>query len=354
MQSDGGKLKTWLKVADGPGVKNHGADIGMLATIYQNIQWIFDSIGESKYGKDYKKEDCRLFVSEIQEGSVVSPLYPQTYAPRIIDGIEDPFLNITGSLDRLLFTLNNNPENFKVQLEEEIQDPIARMNVLRYITNISKTGAAVSVKSATSRPAESYSLPRKNDSLVSDLLNNYKTSGIETVQGVVVNFSGDPKNYYFSIRAKNHRLIKCYYDKKDEKRIKSLYKKRVLVTGEIRKTSRSYTVQNIITLEEQLTEELTSVGIYSLKKPIRFYTSYDEEENLWGMVNEELALYGYGETYHKTIRSLEEELEGHVLSFTEIPDEEHSESSLQLKKDLADYIDLEEVSKKINEKYGEE
>ena len=71
------------------------------------------------------------------------------------------------------------------------------------------------------------------------------------------------------------------------------------------------------------------------------------------MVNEELALYGYGDNYNKTLKSLEDQLEGHVLSFTEYSDEYHSETSLKLKKLLSEHIDIKEAGKQMNEKYEE-
>lgn len=354
MQSDGGKLKTWLKVADGPGVKDHKIELSLLATICQNIQSIFDNIGEAKYGDEYNKEDFRLTIGEIWKGSVDLPIAPSTYAPRLFDGELDPFSTVTGSFERLMFTYNTCPEQFQSQLEEEIGDLPYRIGFLEHLQNISDTGALVSVKNSVEQPVETISFPEKDSKLLDGLLTEYKEKGEETIQGIIVKFSGDKKDYFFSIRTKNGRLVKCIYNPKDEDKVQSLYKKWVSVTGRIISSTKSYKISNISELCEQESESLSVIGDYVLQKPITFKTSYDNEDGLWGMVNEELALYGYGETYHKTIRSLEEELEGHVLSFTEIPDEEHSESSLQLKKDLADYIDLEEVSKKINEKYGEE
>lgn len=353
MQSDGGKLKTWLKVADGPGVKDHNIELSLLATICQSIQSIFDDIGEAKYGDEYNKEDFRLTIGEIWKGSVDLPIAPSTYAPRLFDGELDPFSTVTGSFERLMFTYNTRPEQFQSQLEEEIGDLSHRIGFLEHVQRISDTGALVSIKNSVDQPTETISFPEKDSKLLDGLLTEYKEKGEETIQGIIVKFSGDKKDYFFSIRTKNGRLVKCIYNPKDEDKVQSLYKKWVSVTGRIISSTKSYKISNISELCEQESESLSVIGDYVLQKPITFKTSYDNEDGLWGMVNEELALYGYGENYNKTLRSLEDQLEGHVLSFTEYSDEYHSETSLKLKKLLSEHIDIKEAGKQMNEKYEE-
>ena len=71
-------------------------------------------------------------------------------------------------------------------------------------------------------------------------------------------------------------------------------------------------------------------------------------------MNDELALNGYGTNYKDTISSLEEELEGHVLSFTKYPDERHSDGSLKIKAELKKYVDFKTVLAEMDKKYGAE
>ena len=353
MQSDGGKLKTWLKVADGPGVKNHGIDISVFATICQNIQSIFDNIGKSKYGDDYNKEDCHLYFNAIEKGSVVVSLYPSTYSQCLTVDTLPPFATVSNCFDRIVSAHNISPEHFQNQLEEEISGRRERIGILDNMQKISDTGAIISVKTSVNRPDADISFPGKDDKLLSELLTKYKENGEETVQGVIVSLSGDKKNYYFIIRTIDNKLVKCFYNPVDEDRVKDLYKKWVSVTGNYTVSRKTPKITNITSLTEQQNEVLTVVGDYVLQKPITFKTSYDNEDGLWGMVNEELALYGYGENYNKTLRSLEDQLEGHVLSFTEYPDDRHSETSLKLKKLLSEHIDIKEAGKQMNGKYEE-
>ena len=87
--------------------------------------------------------------------------------------------------------------------------------------------------------------------------------------------------------------------------------------------------------------EVSAIGKYLLKKPLTVTLSYDTEDKLFGAVNEELALFGYGISRTEALHSLEHELEGHLLSFTAYPDEQHAKTSLELKKRLNEYITIE-------------
>ena len=94
MSGEGNKQKTWIMVKEGAIVKNHGIEGVALAELLLNIQRVFDNIGYSKYGKDYKKEDCHLYLKEIIPGSVVLPTYPLTYGTCL--DVKSTLSDITG------------------------------------------------------------------------------------------------------------------------------------------------------------------------------------------------------------------------------------------------------------------
>ncbi len=125
------------------------------------------------------------------------------------------------------------------------------------------------------------------------------------------------------------------------------------MTGDVKISTQSYKIENITTIKEQLTEEIQTVGNYELKNPITFTTSYDEKEEIWGTVNEELAIYGYGKSYIATLQSLEGEIEAHIINFSEYPEEKHAKDSLLLKKKISEYFDFKKLHKQMKEKYGE-
>lgn len=90
-----------------------------------------------------------------------------------------------------------------------------------------------------------------------------------------------------------------------------------------------------------------SVGKYPLLQPILFDIIYDSENDLYSLSNKELALYGYGKNYVDTIQSLEEEIEGHVVSFTRFSDERHTRDSLVIRDKLRQFIDFDTVMNTI-------
>jgi len=57
--------------------------------------------------------------------------------------------------------------------------------------------------------------------------------------------------------------------------------------------------------------------------------------------------------YNEAIECLEENIEGHVLSFTRRPDSEQSDDSLSVKKKLKEHLDFNQVLDYLRERDGE-
>ncbi len=149
------------------------------------------------------------------------------------------------------------------------------------------------------------------------------------------------------------------------------HKKSVMVSADVyrrivalRKGDQTYgdvVASSIQALEELIFEsgsmgalavELTSLGRYTIRKPIQFQLSYDIENSLWCLENTVLALNGYGSTCQRTIECLEECVEGHVLFFTGFPDGKYTEDGPQIKRKLQEYIDFDQVLSYLNERDG--
>lgn len=124
------KPKTWIIIRDGQIVKNHGVDGLAFAQVITSFQRALDNIGLVKYGKDYNKEDCRLYFKEILPGSAVIPLYPATFGT-CLNGVVSPYEAITGTFEQLLSAFENDSDIFSSVLEKEIPDPIQRIGVLK-------------------------------------------------------------------------------------------------------------------------------------------------------------------------------------------------------------------------------
>lgn len=351
MDDVGNLKKTWILVHDGAIVKDHGIEGVAFANIIKSTQRALDSIGISKYGKDYNKEDCRLYFKEVKEGSVAVPLYPLSYGTNLNGDI--PYLKVMDCFESLLTTLSSDPNKFESLLNEEISDTQSRIGFVKSIAQLTQADSQIEIKTALKQPKHGCAIPRHQNKYLNELLFELGASGNLTIHGVIVGIRGDNKRY-FIVKSKNNQTINCYYPPELESAVKELYKKWVYVTGNLVHKQKTSHLESVTDIEEQQSESLSQIGRYPLKKPVEFKTSYDLEDNLWGLVNDELALNGYGTDYDNTISSLEEELEGHVLSFTEYPDERHSDGSLKLKAELKKYVDFKAVLAEMDKKYGAE
>lgn len=190
-----------------------------------------------------------------------------------------------------------------------------------------------------SRPEKGAFVSRSKVDDLDALVFEYGGWGHMSLQGVIVVNDGDGKNV-FKIRTKNNRLVSCYYEPEDEARIKSLYKCWVKVTGNMVRTQKIYKIKPLESVEEITAERFTAIGQYHLLKPVEFKISYDMDDSLWCLENDEIALNGYGSTYHKAIQSLERSVEGHALFFMDYPDEKYADNGLEIKRKLLECVDL--------------
>ncbi len=100
-------------------------------------------------------------------------------------------------------------------------------------------------------------------------------------------------------------------------------------------------------------ESLNAIGRYSLLKPMSFDVSFDEENRLWCVENNEAAVSGYGTTYGEIIEGLEDCIDGYLLIFARFPDEKQSADSLEVKRKLTEYLDFDASYMLYQEKYGD-
>jgi hypothetical protein len=343
------KPKTWIIVRDGATVKDNAIEAVAFAEAVSNMQRAIDNIGFSKLGKAYKKDEFRLYFKEIREGSVIVPLFPITYGTDL-DG-EKTFIDITECFERLMNTLNDNPDLFPSQLEIEIEDPSARIGLLKSLLSFASSGSIIEMKTSVEQPDHGSFIPKHQKEYLEELVFKYGGTGIVTIQGVIIGIRGDNLSY-FIINTTIGRNINCYFKPEIEDQVKNLYKKWVRVTGNMIQTQKNYRIDSVENLEQVTLETLHKIGQYILLKPITFTVSYDNNDKQWCLFNNDLALYGCGDNYKKAIKSLEEEIEGHILSFSEYPDDMHSEGSLQIKQTLLQHLDFNEAKCLIDKKYG--
>ena len=87
---------------------------------------------------------------------------------------------------------------------------------------------------------------------------------------------------------------------------------------------------------------LSKIGRYKLKNSVVFDVSYDEQDGLWCIENEELALAGYGSSYQEALQDLESSLESLIVGFLVFSEEKLNEKSKEIKTRLKKHLDLEQ------------
>lgn len=87
------------------------------------------------------------------------------------------------------------------------------------------------------------------------------------------------------------------------------------------------------------------IGKFKLSNKLVFNVSYDKQEDLWCVENDELAIYGYGSTFQDAVSNLEESLRSLLIGFLAFPDEKLNEKSKEIKLALSKYIDIDKYKK---------
>jgi len=93
----------------------------------------------------------------------------------------------------------------------------------------------------------------------------------------------------------------------------------------------------IVGLEGRITYVGKFAG-YRLKKPIRFDMLYKDNE--WFLDNEELGIFGWGRTFEEAKENLKAVFETLVNEYLLESDENLSEGAIELKRKLAEYVDV--------------
>lgn len=77
------------------------------------------------------------------------------------------------------------------------------------------------------------------------------------------------------------------------------------------------------------------IGKYKFKKPLELTAHKDAEG--WSLINEDLAIYAYGDTFDQALISLEDEIESLLICFSKYDSKEIVDGDL-LKKRLKEYL----------------
>ena len=338
--------KLWL-VVEGKVVSDHGIEAYTFGQLLTGLQRIIDVLKVSRYGKKYRKDIFRLFLTNISPGSLVAELQPRYYEGDVHGEI--PFNEVVSEFQKLVQILIDNPEKFKAELEKEFADP---SNILRFLQGLDsiwskKNRFVVRTGLGYKEPEKLIELLPARKKYIKELIEEYVEKSSTEVKGIIIRIKGDEPRY-FTIRTLEGENIKCHYPPEWERDVMSLFKSPVVVRGVISKKARTKEIETITDLKKLNVQLIGKIGRFSLKEPVPFRVFYDEKEDLLCLENDELAIYGYGSTYSEVLSDLEDSLESLIVGFLAFPDEKLSGKSLEIKEKLSKYIDIEKYRKMLN------
>jgi hypothetical protein len=157
----------------------------------------------------------------------------------------------------------------------------------------------------------------------------------------------DPR--YFTIKTLENETIKCYYPVDWEKDIVAFFKSTVTVKGVMSKKARAKEMEAVKDIQAFTSFSLDSLDEYIFKQPITFRVSYDEQDDLWCLANEELSLAGFGPSFDEARSSLKDSLDSLIVEFLAFDDSTLTEKAKKIKKNLQNYLDLNEYQEQKGE-----
>ena len=339
--------KIWLKIEGKPVVKGR-IDAHVLGNLLVGLQKIINTISEVKFGRRYKRELFRLFLSKISPGSVVVELesgYHTDLSGRI------PFNIVTSVFHELVQTLIEDPEQFRIKIEKLIPDEKTkdRIKLLQNLKEIWSKEDKYRVSTAIKHD-EFITLDPKREHIIEKLIEEYSKLSRITLEGVIIRIKGDDPVRHFVIETTSGEKVKCYYSPEMEQLVKEFYKRPVRVEGILNKKAKTTEIKSLESIEPFEVYMAEKIGKFELKEPIVFNVFYDGLEGLWCLENDELAINGYGLTFNDAIDDLEESLESLIVGFLAFPEDKLHEKSKEIKIKLSKYIDIEKFREIYNPK----
>ena len=332
--------KIWIHLDGRKVVRDHKVDVSTFGKLLIHIQKQINIIAEAKYGKKVRPK-FKLFLSNIQKGSVDAVLeFMGGTLPKFQHQVAETHYQVYEAIQK---------EDEKILDEtiiKSLKDPLYGYRLLASIEDITPSTEDYSIGLSKDRPEKRAVLKSKQREFVKKMKTKYQQQATIKFIGIITDLHGkDPR--YFIIDTTTGERIKVYISPELEPQVKECYKAiPVKITGLMAKKAKSREIRELKGLTKQEEIPLDRIGKFRLKQPVLVELSYDMEDNLWILRNEQLAIEGYGKTYKEAMKDLEESLEGLVLGFLAFKEEDLAESARRIKEELSKYLDLNELSHK--------
>jgi hypothetical protein len=338
--------KFWL-IIDGKIVTDHKIEAYSFGKLLTNLQRVVDILHETKHGS-HPKTDFRLYITHMTEGSVAVAFQPRDFTTELF---KDSFV-----FDEMVFNLNDfvtqlieSSDMFREKIEREFSDPATR---IRFLENFSgllsrKNKFNVRIGYSLDKPEKPVMLPSHREGFIHDLIQEYYRKSMIEIKGVITRIHGDdPRS--FTIKTLDNSTVKCSYPSEWEKDLMALFKSSVTVSGVMSQKAKMREMDVVKDIHSFNSTILENLGETTFRQPLSVRVSYDDKEEHWGLENSELSLSGYGKTYQEALTSLSESLDSLIIEYLAFKDDELSSKSLHIKKNLQNYLDLNEVCQRFD------
>ncbi|KUK18643.1 hypothetical protein [Thermococcus sibiricus] len=333
--------RIWIRLDGRKIVKDHKVDAHTFGKLLIQIQKQVNIIAEARYGKTIKPK-FRLFLAEIQEGSVEATL-EFSGSPTLTE-----LQNWVAETHHQVYQAiqEEDEKTLDKTIIESLKDPLYGYRLLTSIEDVIPPTENYFIGISKDPSEKIIRLKSKQREFVRKMKNKYQQKATVEFIGIITDLHGkDPR--YFVIDTTTGERIKVYIPPELEPQIKEYYKTvPVKIKGLMAKKARSREMKELKEVLPQKEIPLDKIGKFLLKEPILIEMEYDMEGNLWILKHKTLSIEGYGKTYKEALKDLEDSLEGLIVGFLAFKDEQLAESAKRIKKELSKYLDLNDFSHK--------
>lgn len=333
------KKRIWL-ILEGRDIKLGKLEVLKLANILSNFQRFVFDYGKAKGIR--KKDYLKLFLERIGESSVKIQMLPiQTLYPVPIQAVK--------FIEKLIKSLDNFDESKKlISTEYKHNGNLIIFSLKKLEEFWSQKSLSVSIGIGHEQPDELIYLPPEKREKVIALRKEFEKQYASHIRGVILESKFYGIKRRFEVITPEGEKIKCYYDPIENPELEDIVyayiKKTVEVTGFLEEKGR---VKSMRVIEirgwdlEELTDEFAG---YKLKKPIPLKVEYDNINYVWCLENEELELYGCGETFEEAMENLKIVFEALIEEYLLESDDVLSEKAIELKRKLSEYVEVKKLA----------
>jgi len=338
--------KFWL-IINGKVVTDHKIEASTFGKLLTNLQHVIDAIQEAKF-KGYNKKDFVLYLTEIEPGSVAASLQPSGFQTDLFSG-SMVFEEMVYNLEDLIKTLIESTDGFKTKIDDEFLLPYDKIRFLESFRGMlsKRNQFNVSIGYDFAKPSHPISLPAHREGYIKDLISEYYEKSSVEVKGIIMRVKGDdPRS--FTIKTETNDTIRCVYTPETEKDVMNLFKSPVIVRGLLNKRRKLKEMELVKDVRPFSSMTFTELGGFSFLQPLPIRVSYLDNDDQWGLENDELTLTGYGNSFGDASVSLKESLESLIIGILAFDEALLTEKSREIKKNLQKFLNLDQLNGMID------